>query len=126
MITIVHDGISETRHCRDITLRGWLLDADKERLQLEAVASLRRMATLIPLGVIAPRFQPELFFDYFGPRVEARYHHHIAAELKRAREIATSQELALAAAITRLEIQRKLEALRSKRNQPQDLEHDSH
>lgn len=93
MITIVHDGRSETRHCRMIgeSFQGYVLDDDKARLQELEALSRQTSVALRTGGTHSEPYTASLFCLYAKGDTEAQYNAHIKAEWRRARDIATRQ-----------------------------------
>jgi hypothetical protein len=93
MLTIVHEGRSETRHCRIIDGRyqGYVLDADKNVLREMEALSRQASAALRTGGIASEPYTANLFCLYDEGDTAASYGAHMKAELRRARDIGQRQ-----------------------------------
>lgn len=116
MITIVHDGISETRHCRTLTdgFQGFMLDADKTRLLAMEMLSRQTSVALRTGGVISEPYIANLFCVYQKGDTSAKYAAMVMAETMRARAIFGRQKDEVARLHAEQEARRAKEQARKK------------
>lgn len=99
MLTIVHDGISETRHCTpngNERWRGHWLDTDKRVLQLLQAGSEEASRQLRRFKIGMERYTMPDFCNYKQGEFEAPYTDQLGRELRKANQIIREQQTALA------------------------------
>lgn len=94
MLTIVHDGHSETRHCHKSGSgwNGWLLDRDKQKLQMLEVSSAELVHQIRMVGAVSKLYNANLLHLYQGgSTANESYKAHVQHEQHRAKQIIEKQ-----------------------------------